>query len=45
VAAVVLVLEDAFPLTTTGVIVTLGSGIYTLLFAELQYQGWRRARA
>ncbi|CQD18227.1 hypothetical protein BN1232_04155 [Mycobacterium lentiflavum] len=44
VAAVVLVLADVFPLTATGVILTLGSGIYTLLFAELQYQGWRRAR-
>jgi hypothetical protein len=45
VAAVLLVLEDVFPLTTTGVIAMLGSGIYTLFFAELQYQGWRRARA
>ncbi|GLE51246.1 hypothetical protein [Mycobacterium montefiorense] len=44
VAAVVLVLADVFPLTATGVVLTLGSGIYTLLFAELQYQGWRRAR-
>jgi hypothetical protein len=45
VAAVVMVLTDVFPLTATGVVVTLGSGIYTLFFAELQYQGWRRARA
>jgi hypothetical protein len=45
VAAVVLVLTDVYPLTTTGVIVTLGSGIYTLFFAELQYQGWHRAKA
>ncbi len=45
VAAVVLVLADGFPLTATGVVVTLGSGIYTLFFAELQYQGWRRAKA
>jgi hypothetical protein len=45
VATVVLVLADVFPLTATGVVVTLGSGIYTLFFAELQYQGWRRARA
>ncbi|WAC93205.1 hypothetical protein [Mycobacterium sp. Aquia_213] len=44
VAAVVLVLADVFPLTATGVVATLGSGIYTLFFAELQYQGWRRAR-
>jgi hypothetical protein len=45
VAAVVLVLTDVFPLSATGVVVTLGSGIYTLFFAELQYQGWRRVRA
>lgn len=44
VAAVALVLVDVFPLTVTGVIITLASGIYTLFFAELQYQGWRRAR-
>lgn len=45
VAAVVLVLADVFPLTATGVVLTLGSGIYTLFFAELQYQGWRRTKA
>lgn len=45
VAAIGLVLADVFPLTTAGVALTLGSGAYTLLFAELQYQGWRRARA
>jgi len=45
VATVVLVLADVFPLTATGVVLTLASGVYTLLFAELQYQGWRRARA
>ncbi|OBH16366.1 hypothetical protein [Mycobacterium sp. E3247] len=45
VAAVVLVLEDAFPLTTAGVALNLAAGAYTLVFAELQYQGWRRARA
>jgi hypothetical protein len=45
VAAVVLVLTDVYPLTATGVVVTLGSGIYTLFFAELQYQGWHRAKA
>lgn len=44
-AAVVLVLVDVFPLTPAGVVVTLASGVYTLLFAELQYQGWRRAKA
>jgi hypothetical protein len=45
VATVVLVLEDVFPLTAFGVIATLASGVYTLVFAELQYLGWRRARA
>jgi hypothetical protein len=45
VAAVGLVVADAFPLTTTGVVLTLGSGVYTAIFAELQYQGWRRVKA
>ena len=45
VASVVLVLADAFPLTMTGVVLTLGTGVYTAVFAELQYQGWRRAKA
>jgi hypothetical protein len=45
VAAVALVLTHEFPLTATGVTLTLASGVYTLVFAELQYQGWRRARA
>jgi hypothetical protein len=45
VAAVVLVLTDVFPLTPSGVTLVLASGVYTLLFAELQYQGWRRAKA
>jgi hypothetical protein len=44
VATVALVLTDVFPLTTVGVVLTLGSGAYTLVFAELQYQGWKRAR-
>jgi hypothetical protein len=43
VAAVVAVF--AVSLTTTGVVLTLASGVYTLVFAELQYQGWRRAKA
>lgn len=42
VAAVTLVLADVFPLTTVGVVLTLGTGVYTLMFAELQYQGVRR---
>ena len=44
VASVVFVLADIFPLTTTGVVLTLAAGAYTLVFAELQYQGWRRAK-
>jgi hypothetical protein len=44
-AAVVLVLSDWMPLTTTGVVLTLATGVYTLVFAELQYQGWRRIKA
>jgi hypothetical protein len=44
VAAVVFVLADVFPLTTTGVVLTLATGVYTAVFAELQYQGWRRAK-
>jgi hypothetical protein len=45
VAAVVLVLADIFPLTPAGVVLNVAAGAYTLLFAELQYQGWRRAKA
>jgi hypothetical protein len=45
VASVVLVLSDWMPLTTTGVVLTLATGVYTLVFAELQYQGWRRVKA
>jgi hypothetical protein len=45
VATVVFVLADVFPLTTTGVVFTLATGVYTLIMAEFQYQGWRRAKA
>lgn len=45
IAAVVLVVADVFPLTTIGVVLTLATGAYTLVFAELQYQGWRRLKA
>ena len=41
----VFVLADVFPLTATGVVATLAVGVYTLVMAELQYQGWRRAKA
>jgi hypothetical protein len=44
VASVVFVLADVFALTATGVVLTLAAGAYTLVFAELQYQGWRRAK-
>jgi hypothetical protein len=45
VAAIVLVLTDVLPLTTTGVVLTLATGVYTAVFAELQYQGVRRITA
>ena len=32
-------------LTTTGVVLTLGSAVYTLVMADLQYLGLRRLRA
>jgi hypothetical protein len=44
VATVVFVLSDVLPLTTTGIVLTLASGVYTLVMAELQYTGWRRAK-
>jgi hypothetical protein len=45
VAALVMVLAGVFPLTTTGVVLTLATGVYTLVMAELQYQGVRRINA
>jgi hypothetical protein len=44
VGSVVFVLADVFPLTTTGVVATLAVAVYTLVFAELQYQGVRRIK-
>ncbi len=44
VASVVFVLADVFPLTTFGVVATLATGVYTLVMAELQYQGVRRIK-
>ncbi len=44
VLAVVFVLSDWMPLTTMGVVGTLATGVYTLVFAELQYQGLRRMK-
>jgi uncharacterized membrane protein YgdD (TMEM256/DUF423 family) len=45
VASVALLLADVFPLTTTGVVLTLGTGVYTAAIGELQYQGVRRIKA
>jgi hypothetical protein len=45
IAAVVVVLAGWLPLTTTGVVLTLASGVYTAIFADLQYVGVRRLRA
>ena len=44
VLSVVFVLVDVFPLTTFGVVATLATGVYTLVMAELQYQGVRRIK-
>lgn len=44
VLTVVFVLVDVFPLTTFGVVATLATGVYTLVMAELQYQGVRRIK-
>lgn len=44
-AAIVLVLADVFPLTSAGVVLNVAAGVGTLVFAEVQYQGWRRAKA
>ena len=44
VAAVAVVLAGVWPLTTMGVVLTLGSGVYTLVMADLQYLGLRRLK-
>jgi hypothetical protein len=44
VASIVFVLAGVFPLTTFGVVATLATGVYTLVMAELQYQGVRRIK-
>jgi hypothetical protein len=44
IGSVVVVVADVWPLTTTGVVLTLATGVYTLVFAELQYQGVRRIK-
>jgi len=44
VATVVAVLAGVFPLTTAGVVGFLGSGVFTLVMADLQYLGLRRIK-
>jgi hypothetical protein len=45
IATLAIVLGDAAPLTAAGVAATLATGIYTAVFAYLQYVGVRRLRA
>jgi hypothetical protein len=45
VASVLVVLVRPIDLTTAGVVVTLAGGVYTLVFADLQYLGVRRMKA
>ncbi len=45
VAAIAVVLAGVWPLTTVGIVLTLGSGVFTLVMADLQYLGLRRLRA
>ena len=44
VAAVAVVLAGAWPLTTTGVVLILGSAVITLVMASLEYAGLRRIK-
>jgi hypothetical protein len=44
VATVVFVLSGVMPLTTVGIVLTLATGVYTLVLADLQYLGVRRMR-
>jgi hypothetical protein len=44
-AAVIVVLAGVFPLTTAGIVGFVGSGVFTLVMADLQYLGLRRIRA
>ena len=43
-AAVIAVLAGVFPLTTAGIVGFLGSGVFTLVMADLQYLGLRRLK-
>lgn len=44
VIAVVVVVSGMLPLTTAGIVVVLAIGVYTLVFADLQYLGVRRIK-
>ncbi|TDH48996.1 hypothetical protein E2F47_21905 [Mycobacterium eburneum] len=41
-AAILVVVDGAVPLTAVGAVATLGTGVYTAFFALLQYLGVRR---
>lgn len=43
-AAVIAVLAGVFPLTTAGIVGFIGSGVFTLVMADLQYLGLRRLK-
>ena len=45
VATVAVVVDDVWPLTDVGVALVLGTGVYTLAMAALQYAGVRRIPA
>jgi hypothetical protein len=45
VLAIVVVVADLLPLTTAGVVLVIAAGVYTAVFAELQYAGVRRIKA
>jgi hypothetical protein len=45
VLAIVVVVADLLPLTTAGVVLVIATGVYTAVFAELQYAGVRRIKA
>lgn len=42
VGSVLFVVAGFYPLTTFGIVVTLATGVYTLVMADLQYIGLRR---
>jgi hypothetical protein len=45
VLAIVVVVADLLTLTTAGVVLVIAAGVYTAVFAELQYAGVRRIKA